>query len=397
MQSIFARRPRRAPLSVAAFAVLGALLLSPLGCGGGSGPAGSGSSGGSATAANDAGSGRVVFRVAWPAADASASASSRLIPQAAQSIEFRILDGAKLLKTEVLARPATEVTVKDLPAKKLMSQVRTFPNADATGVAQAEGQVEMEIKPDETVKVAVTLQSTIERLAPSLEGTQEVDEGGTLTLAATPRNAAGEMVLIRPGALRWISSAPDVATVDANGVVTALKFGDVVIEATEPESGKTVRFTVRVGLTGRLAYTEITSNVTGNNFVPQSGEVGEDDITDFNDVPIPNLTFRLQDNYPNVERRFEVTLPPNPTQGTTYPIGRLPDGTICHAEHLEVRGNDERRFWGFTEGSVTVVKIEGRTYTFRLENVRMVATGVDRSDAVGTFLVNGSFSITDTR
>ena len=57
----------------------------------------------------------------------------------------------------------------------------------------------------------------------------------------------------------------------------------------------------------------------------------------------------------------------------------------------------QRRFWGFAESSVTAVKIEGKTYSLRLENVRMQPTSIDGSNATGSFLVNGSFSVTDTR
>ncbi|RYF30302.1 MAG: hypothetical protein EOO38_32505 [Cytophagaceae bacterium] len=103
-------------------------------------------------------------------------------------------------------------------------------------------------------------------------------------------------------------------------------------------------------------------------------------------------------------RNFSVTLPTTVTEGMVMNIGGNLRGGEARAAHYSRRATGdgenpyiERTFRGFTEGKVYIEKVEGRTYTIRLENVRMVATSIDGSDATGSFLVNGTFTATDTR
>jgi hypothetical protein len=356
--------------------------------------------------------------VAWPdapdAKESASAASSRLVPEASQSIEFRILDGAKLLRTEVLARPATEVTIKELPAKKLMVQVRAFPNADASGVAQAIGQVPMEIKADETVKVAVTLQSTIERLAPSPEGTLSLEINGKVNLSATPRSAAGEVVLVKVDTLRWTSSAPNVASVNSSGAVTGVGSGEAAITVTEPESGKSVTFLFVVGPVGRLVYSQIEGNIRGDHFA-QDGP-GEFHEVTFNGVP-PLFSYGFSGKIPPPAaevntRECSILLSRDIPEGTRVAVlggavgNPIAEMTLIETENeYDGRGDlaryRERAFQGIS-GHVTLVKIEGSTRTVRVENVKMraydrVSGGDDLGtpvsvDGTGTFVVNGTLT-----
>jgi hypothetical protein len=87
--------------------------------------------------------------------------------------------------------------------------------------------------------------------------------GATVTLSATPRDAAGGVVPGRPVA--WTTSAPSIATVDATtGVVTGVSAGFAVIRATIDQKFDEVLVTVTapvtsVQITGRRA----TVNVNG--------------------------------------------------------------------------------------------------------------------------------------
>ena len=71
--------------------------------------------------------------------------------------------------------------------------------------------------------------------------TKELVEGETFTLKATvtPDNATDKSVT-------WSSSAPDVASVDANGKVTAVKAGSATITVTTNDGGKTATCAVTV-------------------------------------------------------------------------------------------------------------------------------------------------------
>ncbi|RYG87577.1 MAG: hypothetical protein EON58_20640 [Alphaproteobacteria bacterium] len=230
--------PRTALLAVIATMIATGTPLLTAGCGGSTSQTTSMTSGMQAVK-----TGRAVFHITWSVAN---PANSRLIPQASECIEIRVLDGAKVLRTKILARPATEVTIEDLPAKKLTNVIRAFPNADASGVAQAEGRSEVEIKPDEKIAVSVTMTSTIDHLVASQGGDVEMDSNPIILIS--PRTIADEIVLIRPGSLRWTSSAPGIAAVDQNGVVTIGEiYGEAIITATELESNKSVQIPIEVG------------------------------------------------------------------------------------------------------------------------------------------------------
>ena len=88
----------------------------------------------------------------------------------------------------------------------------------------------------------------------------EIKVGEKLTLKATiePDNATNKEV-------RWTSSAPEIATVDENGVVTALKGGDVIINATAVDNNSATaqcRIHVAVPVSGvKLDQSEATIDV----------------------------------------------------------------------------------------------------------------------------------------
>lgn len=86
----------------------------------------------------------------------------------------------------------------------------------------------------------------------------ELQVGKTLTLTATvtPDNATDK-------AVAWTSSNDAVATVDANGVVTAKAEGTATITATA--SGKTATCTVTVKAAPRYYYNSTTTTDTKKN------------------------------------------------------------------------------------------------------------------------------------
>jgi len=65
----------------------------------------------------------------------------------------------------------------------------------------------------------------------------------TLTAAVAPNNATNK-------AVTWASSAPAVATVNSNGLVTAVSAGSATITATTVDGGKTASCTVTVSVSG---------------------------------------------------------------------------------------------------------------------------------------------------
>jgi alpha-tubulin suppressor-like RCC1 family protein len=83
--------------------------------------------------------------------------------------------------------------------------------------------------------------------------TVTLDPAGTASLAATVRDAANNVLADRE--VGWVSSAPGIATVDANGKVTALTGGEATITAAS--GGKSAVATVTVRAVSPVAVIEI--------------------------------------------------------------------------------------------------------------------------------------------
>jgi cytochrome c peroxidase len=101
---------------------------------------------------------------------------------------------------------------------------------------------------DERFQLSLVLASTIDRVEATVSSSS-VDPGATVSVAASARTAAGELVLTTPGKWVWSSDNPAVATVSGNGSgaqVRGIALGTVSITALEEESGKSVRFAMNV-------------------------------------------------------------------------------------------------------------------------------------------------------
>ncbi len=200
---------------------MGALALCSLlaGCGGGGG--------GSSTAPKEQ-TGQAVFTVQWPD-------RSRLIPRASNSIRLTLSSGGSPVVTTLLTRPASTASFTNLQIGDYTATAVAYPNPDGSGVAQAQASVPITISTGQTTDVTLVLNSTIQKLDVT-PPTPTTTVRNQVQLTATPRDAAGNVVLVLPSTLSWQSVDPKVATVDNAGLVTAVRGGIVTITATETES-----------------------------------------------------------------------------------------------------------------------------------------------------------------
>jgi uncharacterized protein (TIGR02145 family) len=113
-------------------------------------------------------------------------------------------------------------------------------------------------KTDEPTKTVAVTGVSLDRTTFLLD----VGVPGTLTATISPETATNKEVA-------WSSSDDTIATIDADGVVTAVKAGSVRITATTADGGKTATCTVTVLVTGggdepteTVAVTEVTLNKT---------------------------------------------------------------------------------------------------------------------------------------
>ena len=155
---------------------------------------------------------------------------------------------------DVLVGRTTQLTAtpKDANGAALTGRTLAWTTSDAskatvdgnglvTGVAAGQAKVTVtgEGKSTEvTVNVSVVPVSSV-AIAPE---NHELDVGANVQLAATLRDAQNNVLTGR--AIAWASDAPGVATVDANGKVTAVAAGSAAISATS--EGKVGRATIQV-------------------------------------------------------------------------------------------------------------------------------------------------------
>ncbi len=186
--------------------------------------------------------GRMVLTIAWPE-------RSRATPYAAETVVVRLSRAGVELAQQVVHRPEnggdTSATF-DAPTGEVLITATAYPTTDGTGVAQARAEVGVTVVGAQTASLRLTLSPTIDRIEVTPASPEALNPGGTIQLAATAKNAAGEIVITNKATVTWRSKSPEVATVQSEGLVTTVALGQAVIEAVENESGKVGAATLNV-------------------------------------------------------------------------------------------------------------------------------------------------------
>ncbi len=211
--------------------------------------------------------GRLTVRVTWPAV-APGQVDSQLIPARSESIHVQVAEGEVVLADALLVRPETPPWTTEAhfdPVKASAGALlkgAAYPNADGTGVAQAQADIAVVIpiggegyplggSPGDDVELA--LASTIVAVVVNPDPCQVIADM-TQQLIATAKDAQDRAVLVpAAGAFTWtianavaaaaVDTAPAPAPsgahadVDQNGLVTGLSVGPALATATENESG----------------------------------------------------------------------------------------------------------------------------------------------------------------
>lgn len=229
-------------------------------------------------------SGSMRISVHWPV-----PAPTRLIPSASKSISVVVLGNdiankGKVLTQKLLSRPASGETstniVITVPVGNVNLTATAYPNADGTGVAQAQTQLAFEVKDNEEATVFLTMATTIKSIAVTPATTSVTLGGADISYVATAKDADGAAVLTLPANLQWTVDNAAIATltpVSGNSVkLHAVKAGTVNISVKETESGVSsapMLLTV-VPIAPVAGATSIIVADTGNHRV-----IGVDDIT----------------------------------------------------------------------------------------------------------------------
>ena len=134
-------------------------------------------------------------------------------------------------------------------------------NGKVTAVAPGEATITVTAEGNHTATCKVTVNAaTVSVTGVSLnEGVVVLDEGGTrqLTATITPSNATDK-------SLSWSSNKESIATVDSNGLITAVAPGEATITVSTVDGGKSATCTVKVNaskVTG-VRLDETSANMT---------------------------------------------------------------------------------------------------------------------------------------
>ena len=195
----------------------------------------------------------------------SPTAASVSVGSTAQLTATPLDAGGNPLTDRVVTWASNNTAVATVSASGLVTGVAA---GSATITATSEGKTA-------TAAITVTVLVPVASVAVS-PTSATVAVGGTQQLTATPLDANGNPLSGR--AITWASGAPGVATVDANGLVTAVAAGSVTITATsETKSGNSAitvlvpvasvsvspaSATVSLGNTAQLTATALDANGT---------------------------------------------------------------------------------------------------------------------------------------
>lgn len=197
----------------------------------------------------------LAITVHWPV-------RSRMIPDAAQSLQVRVTTAADLTTTKVADRPetsgaelATTVQFWALHEGMATVSITAYAGYGATGSVLASGDTTLRLAPGQTSRLVLKLASSIEylRITPS---PITLLSGEMQQLTVTAFDNSNAELLLTPDKVEWSSNDPGVATVDATGLVTAVADGETSIQVKDTESGKTASVVLTVTAANAINATD---------------------------------------------------------------------------------------------------------------------------------------------
>ena len=211
--------------------------------------------------------GKIIFDVAKMPAQAQSCRSSVVIDPQTGFVVAVTMD-----KVNGVLTPAI-ITVDVIGQQSTFPcTVTAFTELGARGVAMAKGTISAVVTRGVENHVSVTMASLVEQVVVTPVG-RTVDVGTKTPYSVSFRNVAGEVIPTGPPT--WETSDHAVATVDQNGMVTAVAAGSVRVIATDSDSGKTGYATLTVnpvasydpGIAGTFSFTgsSVNTNADGAN------------------------------------------------------------------------------------------------------------------------------------
>jgi hypothetical protein len=187
-----------------------------------------------AGAAANSGSGNLVFNFVQ---------AQTILPTAATDLQFNFLDAGNTVVFSEMRAFAAEIRFENVSESVVRAEVTSF-NVDGLPVALSEGIVEVLVGEDQTVVLTtspITLDSLLASPTPialSVPNTSQVALQGLFSNGLLANLTAAQAV--------YSSNDPAIATVDGNGLVTAVSAGQTTITVTYTVAGTTISNSVDV-------------------------------------------------------------------------------------------------------------------------------------------------------
>ena len=224
----------------------GAVLLATVaaGCGGG---------GGGAATTVAAPTRAVALSFAWPTA--TRAASTRALPESANSLVVAIVDSSGFADSRTLTRPAAGSGTSTVTASFTTLAPGTL-QVTATAFTGQTGQGTLLAQTTTTLNLTGGNTSSTTLAFPDVafsgvlivvsSGNINLSQGQTLTLSARGVDASGNLIKTNPPGV-WSTSNAAIATVNSSGVVTAVSPGAATITFTDSAFGKSASLALQVG------------------------------------------------------------------------------------------------------------------------------------------------------
>ncbi len=184
---------------------------------------------------------------------------TRLIPAACASIRVTLRNDRGFETSQTVDRPengmVSIVHFEPIPVGGFTVLAVAYPGTGGAGTPQAHGTADVTVEPDTPAAIAVTMATTITRLAIT-PATASLRVDDTQTFRATAYDADGAVVLIPEHGITW-SIDGDAASINpGTGLLTGVAAGQAQVTATETESNTTsaVIVTVTPKLVGKIAF-----------------------------------------------------------------------------------------------------------------------------------------------
>lgn len=165
------------------------------------------------------------------------------------SVTAKIMQGTTLIRSVTISKPATgsstSVLVENLNSGTYMVEADAFASTDGSGTALLTTSGNVVIQGGQTADFNINLTSAVSEITITSPSTG-LGENQTMQLTATAKDASGNVLTLPADRFTWLALNPDIATIDQNGLITAISSGVANFRVTEKASGRSGEVMIQI-------------------------------------------------------------------------------------------------------------------------------------------------------